>query len=160
MANETISQIGGGVSLVVAPYERIKELPFSELAGDTLIIDAAELIRNASKNVRYPVTAFQLKRYVDEELEEELSHFGYEKILFIGVRRLFFDPNIREGEYLDLLSEIISRVRELSLSGGVEVLFIDFEERYEIERDIEISELLSSAVDVIFNSQASAKVVR
>ncbi len=152
----------GGVMLIKGPYDKIvaEALRFSE-ETDCSIIDAADILNplNACGNepniVSAPVTAFQLKRFVDNELK---NYKNSQALVILSLKNLFFDSNIKEDEYLSMFNEIISKIREFSEKNSVSVVNFEFSEQFEHPRDEDLTKMLEISADWLVKLAPEIKV--
>lgn len=165
MASRTNIRKSANVALIKGKYKDVMDKTLDTLADskDTLIIDAADIfndftlskyglsdpIRNSL--IFSPITAFQLKRFVDEELSELLAGSGAKTVAILGLKPLFFDPNITDYEYKSLFSSLIYNLKKVTFNIGAELLILTFDEEYNSERNSVLSESLISTADVVFN---------
>ena len=174
MANENLisSADKGGLALIKGSYEEMlqqsSELLDNVNPEDCLIIDASEVfsIININQyeeappldNVFAPVTAFQLKEFVEKDLENMVINMDCKLILVSSMRNLFFDPNINEEEYSKIFSEILTNLRKIAAEHGVFVVTLDFIETFDNSRDATLTNLLEISSDWVIRPNNSSEV--
>ncbi len=142
-----------GVMLVRGPYDKVT-LEALQFASDPMcaIIDAADVfnplntVGSDPNIVAAPVTAFQLKKFVDEELSK---HKDCSVLVVLSLKNLFFDSNMLEEEYLSVFSEIVSKIRRFSKRECVSVVNFEFAEQFEHARNEDLDKMLEIGADWI-----------
>ena len=152
------------VALINGPYRDIVEQSLRALVGaeNTLVIDAADVVNETSikkyapelslfdMNLVKPVTAFQLKWFVDEELSKWMDD-GIETVVIFGLKPLFFDQNVLSCEYLELFRRVTADMKKITSELNRQVITLTFSEQFDCIRDSVLTSELESFADLVFN---------
>lgn len=160
MANKNSVGKNATVALIKGRYYDIVEQSVKSLADGALVIDAADIFNDLtlskygitadSIDVFSPVTVFQLKNFVDEELREKLASGNVRTLIVAGLKSVFFDSNILDGEYLGMFRDMINNIKDVAAEYDVGVTMFAFDEKYANPRDELLDTALVAEADLVF----------
>ncbi len=166
MARRNHLSVAPNVALIRGCYKDVVEQMLRTLANSkegVLVIDAADVVNEATikkyapelslfdLDLVRPVSAFQLKWFVEEELARWIKYKGVETVVIFGMKPLLFDQNVLDSECVRVLQDVLQGVRRVTQQEGSQVVTLTFSERFDNSRDAKLTEALESSVDFVFD---------